>query len=80
MQSRRASLAESIVNTATGFLVSNLAWPWVSVYLLGKPYRPAEGLAVITVFTLLSVLRNLVIRRAFNFYHTRRAPQLPWKQ
>jgi len=78
MQSRRASLIESIANTAAGFVVSNICWPLISVYLLHKPYRPAEGLAVISAFTLLSILRNWFVRRAFNWWHTRRAPRLPW--
>lgn len=69
-QSRRQALSEAVVNTATGFVVANLAWPAMSVYLLGTPYRPGQGLAVVSAFTLLSIARNYAVRRYFNRRHT----------
>lgn len=70
-QKRRHAMAESITNTLVGFAVSNVAWPAISVYLLHKPYRPIEGLAVITTFTVLSIARNYAVRRAFDHHHHR---------
>src|SRR4051812_45325584 len=65
-QKRGHAIAESIANTLVGFAVSNVAWPWISIYLLHKPYRAAEGLSVITAFTLLSIARNYAVRRLFD--------------
>ncbi len=70
-QTRRHALLESIVNTLSGFVISNLAWPFISVYLLRMTYRPVQGLTVITTFTVLSIARNFLIRRAFDHHHHR---------
>ncbi len=70
-QTRRQALSEAVINTATGFIVSNLAWPAISVYLLGSPYRPGQGLAVVSAFTLLSIARNYAVRRFFNRRHSK---------
>jgi hypothetical protein len=67
----RHALLESLANTAAGFVVSNLAWPLISVHLLHKPYRAVEGLAVVTVFTALSIARNYLVRRGFDHIHHR---------
>lgn len=66
MQLRRHSIAEAILNTLVGFVLSNLAWPLVQLYLLHQPYRASQGLLVITAFTVLSVARNYAVRRMFN--------------
>jgi hypothetical protein len=65
-QHRTHSLLESISNTLAGFAVSYLAWIPVSVYLLHRPWHPGEGLVVVLIFTVLSIARNYVLRRAFN--------------
>lgn len=65
-QPRRHSLLESCLNTASGFLVSYLAWPIVCRFVLHVPFHTGSGLEVIAVFTVLSIARNYAWRRAFN--------------
>ncbi len=69
-QAPRHSLLESIANTATGFVVSNIAWPAVEHFILRRAWHPMQGLAVILVFTVLSVARNYLLRRFFNRKHS----------
>lgn len=69
MQRRTLSLLEAMANTAAGFALSYLVWIPVSVYVLRRPYQPSEGLAVVGIFTALSVARNYVLRRLFNRWH-----------
>lgn len=66
MQRRRHSIAEAVINTALGFVLSNLVWPLIQLYVLRQPYRLSQGLEVIGAFTVLSVARNYWVRRMFN--------------
>lgn len=66
MQRRRHSIAEAVVNTAVGFFLSNLLWPVIQILVLHQPYRASQGLEVVGVFTVLSVVRNYWVRRMFN--------------
>lgn len=65
-QLRRHSLLESCLNTASGFLVSYLAWPVVCRWVLHMPFHAGPGFEVIGVFTVLSIARNYLWRRVFN--------------
>lgn len=65
-QRLRHSIAEAVINTALGFVVSNLVWPLIQLYVLHERYRLRQGLVVIFWFTVLSVLRNYFVRRLFN--------------
>lgn len=65
-QQRRHSFAEASINTAVGFVLSNALWPLIQREILHEPYRVGQGLAVVTAFTALSVVRNYWVRRAFN--------------
>lgn len=66
MQKRRDSLLESVANTGAAFVLSNVVWYPVAVYVLRIPYHPAEGIAVVLIYTALSIARNYVVRRLFN--------------
>lgn len=70
-QKRRHALAESLANTAAGFIVSNFAWPPICIYLLHIPWRASQGFAVVLAFTVLSIARNYFVRRLFDHHHHR---------
>jgi predicted membrane chloride channel (bestrophin family) len=65
MQSKRASLKESISNTAIGYALS-LILQLIIYPLYGYHIPFAVDLQIIGWFTLLSVARNYCIRRWFN--------------
>lgn len=64
-QTRRQSLVEALVNTAIGFVVSFLCQLWI-MPLVGVKVTLAQDLAIISLFTVVSVARQYVIRRWFN--------------
>ena len=69
-QSRLASLFESFINIAIGFVISTLAWMFI-VPVIWPELKPHSGLdtafGVTVLFTVLSLTRNYVIRRIANF-------------
>src|SRR5438105_5064127 len=71
-QSRRHSLLESSLNTASGFLLSFLA-TFVVYPLVGIRTSAVQNLWTVIAFTVISVLRSYVWRRVFNWWHHREA-------
>jgi len=65
MQSKTESLIESLLNTATGFLLS-LVLVNVVLPLYGFPAKPGQSLEIVTIFTVASVGRSYLWRRFFN--------------
>jgi len=65
MQSKTESLIESLLNTATGFLLS-LILVNVVLPLYGFPVKPGQSLEIVTIFTVASVGRSYLWRRFFN--------------
>lgn len=67
-QSRWGSAAESAVSTAIGFGVSWAATPFI---LAAFGYQAGVGTAfgITVVYTVLSLVRGYVVRRAFNRLH-----------
>lgn len=65
MQSKTESLIESLLNTATGFLLS-LVLVNVVLPLYGFPVKPGQSLEIVTIFTVASVGRSCLWRRFFN--------------
>ena len=69
-QTRLSSLIEAKVNTAIGFVMSTLAWHYL-VPILFPHLAPhsdwGTAFGVTVFFTVLSVVRNYVIRRFFNY-------------
>lgn len=64
-QSKKASLAEAIVNTCVGFVVTLICSPFI--YWLADVEIKASQLGITTLlFTVLSIARGYVIRRWFN--------------
>jgi len=68
-QSKLSSFIEANVNTIIGFVVSTLTWHYI-VPLIFPQLAPHSGWGIavwITVlFTVISVVRNYVVRRLFN--------------
>ena len=65
-QSKLESFVESCLNTASGFVVSFLAWRFVVAPVMGLSLDYASNLAITSFFTVLSVVRSYVWRRWFN--------------
>lgn len=65
MQSNKASMIEATTNMVLGFIISVL----ITIAIYGKSYQSAVGF--VSVFTVVSIIRNYVIRRAFNYMHTK---------
>ena len=72
-QSKRSSALESLLNILIGFWISVGA----NIFLLplwGYKVSLTQGVEIGLAFTLVSFLRSYLLRRAFNFYHTRTSP------
>lgn len=63
-QSKRGSLVEACLNTASGFLVSFVA-TWFVYPLFGHSFTLAQNAGIVAVFTVLSIVRSYVWRRVF---------------
>lgn len=67
-QSRRASLAEAILNVLLGFWISVAANIWL-LPLWGFHPSVSQGVEIGILFTWISLARSYVLRRLFNFFH-----------
>lgn len=65
MQSKKGSIAEAIVNTFIGYLVTLLFSPLIYA-LAGVKLSAGKMNYIVVMFTILSVLRSYIIRRFFN--------------
>jgi hypothetical protein len=65
MQSRIASLVETLCGVLIGFLVS-LAAGWVVYPWFGHAFTLLQNIGITFVFTVLSIVRGYVVRRLFN--------------
>jgi hypothetical protein len=64
-QTRRGSLAEALVNTAIGFVLSMVVWHFVA-RAFGIPMPIGTNLEITAIFTVVSIARGYVVRRFFN--------------
>lgn len=64
-QARVDSFAEAITNTAVGFGISLLTWA-VLAHLYGIPMTWATNFQITGIFTVISILRQYVLRRLFD--------------
>ena len=62
-QTRRQSLAESVFSTVVGYWVSIVAWTWVIAPLWGFDVTAGDNIAIVAIFTVLSVVRGFGVRR-----------------
>lgn len=77
-QSRLASLAEQMLNTGGGFLIS-LAAQWFFLPLLGVQITLSQNLSFAVIMTFVSIGRGYLFRRLFEALHIRR-PLSPFMQ
>lgn len=64
-QTRLGSLIEAVISTAIGFAVTMMAAP-IIYPLFGHRFTMAQNIGITAVFTVISVLRQFVVRRWFN--------------
>jgi hypothetical protein len=66
-QSRRMSAVETLAGVAIGFVVS-VAASFVVYPLFGHSFTLSQNICITIIFTVLSILRGYVVRRAFNYW------------
>jgi len=64
-QLRTDSLMEAVTNTAIGFVISVLTWHFVAM-AFGIPMPLATNMEIIGIFTVVSIARQYILRRAFD--------------
>ena len=64
MQSRTRSLIETLINLFIGLSLSMTSYA-ILFPLLGLPYRVSDSVLISVWFTVLSIVRQYVIRRWF---------------
>lgn len=64
-QLRLDSLMESVTNTAIGFVVSLITWA-ILARAYGIPMPWSTNLQITAIFTVVSILRQYVLRRVFD--------------
>jgi len=69
-QKKLHSFSEACVNTFVGFGISLVAQLFVFP-LLGIYITYTQNLQIALIFTALSILRNYILRRIFNYIHCR---------
>lgn len=65
MQTRKWSVIEALTNVSVGFVVS-LVSQLVIFHLYGIRLALMDNIAITLWFTLISIVRSYVLRRAFN--------------
>jgi len=64
-QSRKSSLAESVINVAIGCVINFLA-NMLILPMVGCHITPRQNLVIMLLFTGISIARSYCIRRWFN--------------
>lgn len=66
-QPKHRSFTEACINTASGFIVSLIVWHFLcKLYDIPMPFE--RNLEITGIFTIVSVARSYLWRRAFNWY------------
>jgi hypothetical protein len=66
MQTKVGSLVESLTTLFTGTLVSLLVWTYVVSPIWGFKTTMWDNLAIVTIFTVSSLIRLYIFRRVFD--------------
>lgn len=64
-QSKLESLIESILNTASGFIISMFVWKFAVAPAIGLEASFLQSVGVTLVFTIVSIVRGYYWRRFF---------------
>jgi hypothetical protein len=70
MQSRLDSLVEAVCNIGTGFVLALCVTYWV-LPLWGLEPNGRAAIEITLLYTVISIARSWVWRRAFNWFHCR---------
>ena len=73
MQTRKQSLVEVCVSTLLAFAISAAAQQWVIAPLFDLQTSHSQNLLITVFFTVISLVRSYVFRRAFNYLHRSKA-------
>lgn len=65
MQTRTDSFMEAITNTAIGFIIALVTWHFVAM-AFGIPMPLSTNLVITAIFTVVSIIRQYVLRRLFD--------------
>jgi len=66
-QTKIDSFIEQVFNVGSGFILAALVWEFIINPLLTSHHLTVENtLPIVTIFTLVSVIRGYVWRRIFN--------------
>jgi len=69
-QTRFASFTEAVTSTIIGFILSMFILAAVS-WLWALDIDLTDNFLITSLFTVASVVRSYLVRRAFNWYHHR---------
>lgn len=72
VQGKWGSVVEVALNLGSGFFISWGAWIWVIAPLFGIENDMQQGFLITCAFTVISLLRNYVWRRLFNWWSERK--------
>ena len=72
-QTKLQSFMETCVSTAIGFGISYVT-SYAVLPLFGFPVSHGQNLAITCIFTAISLLRGMFVRRLFNWWHHRGQP------
>ena len=65
-QTKLESLLETIINIATGFVISLLLWTFLVAPLWGLQTSTFDNLGIVSIFTVAAIARGYIWRRFFN--------------
>jgi hypothetical protein len=71
MQSRVESAIEATLNIGSGFIISVIVWQILAIHY-GYDMPLSRNLEITSIFTVVSVTRSYIWRRAFNWMTMRR--------
>ena len=64
-QSHFDSVMEVVTNTAVGYVISVIMWHYLAAWM-HLPVTTGDNLFIVSAFTVTSLARQYIIRRAFN--------------
>lgn len=65
MQTRTESAIETLLNIASGFLISLLVWTYVVAPIYHIEVNQTQNVTITAIFTVTSIIRSYIWRRFF---------------
>jgi hypothetical protein len=66
MQHPADSFLEVLTNTVIAYVISVAAYAWIINPLYDLRTSPMESMGIVGIFTLISIIRQYLLRRLFN--------------